>query len=274
MFAQLWKAVAVQACGLACAMIPETVNPGVNSGVNPGRARGPLIQTCGLSFRSPIGVAAGVDGEGRIGRRMGRLGFGFAEVGSVTRRPEAGRASLATVRANLIASQAQLTDSDRATMLGAVVAPGEGASPETAGEDVIACMAALSPFVDYVTLTVCGRRGTLRWTTADACKVMRDVAHLHSALEGKPPIWVKIPNGADCVALTQAAAALGFAAVVVENAGLDLLSRLSRLSPIVAVGGVRSREDVEARLNAGAVLVQACRTLMRWGPLAAVRLQT
>ena len=44
----------------------------------------------GLDFRAPVGLAAGYDKYGRAVRAWGRLGFGFAEIGTVTARPQDG----------------------------------------------------------------------------------------------------------------------------------------------------------------------------------------
>ncbi len=44
----------------------------------------------GLSFPSPIGLAAGFDKDARVWRQMLRAGFGFVEVGTLTPRPQAG----------------------------------------------------------------------------------------------------------------------------------------------------------------------------------------
>lgn len=47
-------------------------------------------QAFGLSFRNPIGLAAGFDKNAQVPDRMARLGFGFVEIGTVTPRPQTG----------------------------------------------------------------------------------------------------------------------------------------------------------------------------------------
>ena len=44
----------------------------------------------GLSFPSPVGLAAGFDKNAEVARTMLRLGFGFVEVGTITPRPQSG----------------------------------------------------------------------------------------------------------------------------------------------------------------------------------------
>jgi len=44
----------------------------------------------GLNFRNPIGLAAGFDKNGEIAEAIEAVGFGFAEIGSITAKPSAG----------------------------------------------------------------------------------------------------------------------------------------------------------------------------------------
>ena len=48
------------------------------------------IEAFGLKFPNPLGVAAGLDKDARVFVPLLRLGFGFAEVGTVTPRPQPG----------------------------------------------------------------------------------------------------------------------------------------------------------------------------------------
>lgn len=57
-----------------------------------GRAPDPRLATtvCGLTFPSPVGLAAGFDKAGQALWAWPALGFGFVEVGTVTARPQPG----------------------------------------------------------------------------------------------------------------------------------------------------------------------------------------
>lgn len=56
-----------------------------------GPAEGPLAtEVAGLSFPNPLGMAAGYDKDGEVPDALLALGFGFAEVGSITPLPQAG----------------------------------------------------------------------------------------------------------------------------------------------------------------------------------------
>ncbi len=48
------------------------------------------VEAFGLTFRNPLGLAAGFDKNAQVPERMARLGFGFVEIGTVTPRPQAG----------------------------------------------------------------------------------------------------------------------------------------------------------------------------------------
>ncbi|MDQ3917260.1 MAG: dihydroorotate dehydrogenase (quinone), partial [Acidobacteriota bacterium] len=48
------------------------------------------IRRFGLSFKNPVGLAAGFDKNGVAARQLATLGFGFVEVGTVTRVPQPG----------------------------------------------------------------------------------------------------------------------------------------------------------------------------------------
>ncbi len=54
--------------------------------------RDPILQTevAGLQFNNPVGLAAGWDKSGRALRMLDGMGFGFAEIGSVSARPSLG----------------------------------------------------------------------------------------------------------------------------------------------------------------------------------------
>jgi dihydroorotate dehydrogenase len=48
------------------------------------------ISAMGLAFPNPVGLAAGLDKNGEYLDALGKLGFGFIEIGTITPRPQAG----------------------------------------------------------------------------------------------------------------------------------------------------------------------------------------
>jgi dihydroorotate dehydrogenase len=76
---------AESAHGLSLAALKALPLTGTN------RSDGPLAtKVAGLSFPNPLGMAAGFDKNGEVPDALLRLGFGFAEVGSITPLPQSG----------------------------------------------------------------------------------------------------------------------------------------------------------------------------------------
>jgi len=48
------------------------------------------VQVMGIEFKHPVGLAAGFDKDGRYVDALGKLGFAFIELGTVTPRPQVG----------------------------------------------------------------------------------------------------------------------------------------------------------------------------------------
>ena len=81
----LFKLDAERAHGLALAML-KLIPAG-----SPGQVGGPLqTQVAGLTFANPLGMAAGFDKDGEAPDALLGLGFGFAEVGSITPLAQSG----------------------------------------------------------------------------------------------------------------------------------------------------------------------------------------
>ncbi len=65
--------------------------PGLLSMVS-GKVEHPSLQRnlFGINFPNPVGLAAGLDKNGDVIDEMGRMGFGFIEIGTVTPKPQPG----------------------------------------------------------------------------------------------------------------------------------------------------------------------------------------
>ena len=72
-FAQLDR---LERCGLLKALIGKPL-------IKP-------VELCGLRFRNPVGLAAGLDKDGKHIDALASLGFGFLEIGTVTPLPQPG----------------------------------------------------------------------------------------------------------------------------------------------------------------------------------------
>lgn len=72
--------------GLAIAALRTGLLPAFSADADPRLA----VEVAGLRFSNPIGVAAGFDKDAAVPDALLRLGFGFAEIGTVTPRPQTG----------------------------------------------------------------------------------------------------------------------------------------------------------------------------------------
>ncbi|MAS05324.1 MAG: dihydroorotate dehydrogenase (quinone) [Ahrensia sp.] len=83
---------------LAFRFEPETAHrmaiAGLKTGVLPVRAARPdprlSVTTAGLTFANPVGVAAGFDKNAEVPDELVAIGFGFAEIGTTTPKPQPG----------------------------------------------------------------------------------------------------------------------------------------------------------------------------------------
>lgn len=128
------------------------------------------VDALGLSFPSPLGVAAGVDKDGTWYQALGLLGFGCVEVGTVTARPQAGnerprvyRVPAARALLNRMgfpnpgaAAVARRLRGRRAgePIVGVNVGKSRAVALKDAGEDYRAAVRELAPMADYIAINV------------------------------------------------------------------------------------------------------------------------
>ena len=130
----------------------------------------------GIEFANPVGLAAGFDKNAELVAFWAALGFGFAEVGSVTARPSAGnprprafrlpadralvnRMGLNNDGADAVAERLQTMDlarSERPLPLGVNLAKTHDPAilGDAATEDFVTSFRRLAPVADYVALNV------------------------------------------------------------------------------------------------------------------------
>ena len=132
---------------------------------------GPLqIELCGIDFPNPIGMAAGFDKDAEVPDALLRLGFGFAETGSVTPLPQPGnpkprlfrltedRAVINRMGFNnrgVMAARANLLKRKKSGAAG-IVGANVGANKDAADRmaDYIAGIAAMADVADYITINI------------------------------------------------------------------------------------------------------------------------
>jgi dihydroorotate dehydrogenase len=134
-----------------------------------GRAIDDPVELLGLRFRNRVGLAAGLDKNGRVMGAFGAMGFGFLEIGTVTPRAQPGNPKPRMFR--LPQAQALINrmgfnnaGSDRMAMqlierpFSGIVGVNIGKNADTpmsrAVEDYLAGMAKFWPFADYITINI------------------------------------------------------------------------------------------------------------------------
>ena len=127
------------------------------------------LRRFGLSFRNPVGLAAGFDKNGLVARQLAALGFGFVEVGTVTRLPQPGNPRPRLFRLPLDralvnrqgfnnegadALALRLVRGRPDCVLGVNIGKSRVVPVEEAAEDYLASFEAVRLHADYVTVNV------------------------------------------------------------------------------------------------------------------------
>lgn len=132
--------------------------------------RGKSVELMGLKFPNRIGLAAGLDKEGNTIDALGRLGFGFIEIGTFTPRPQAGNPKPRLFR--LIPHEAIINrmgfnnpgiDAGIANVrahksftgpIGFNIGKNKDTPNENAAEDYLACLEKAYPVADYIAVNL------------------------------------------------------------------------------------------------------------------------
>ena len=127
------------------------------------------VDLFGLKFRNQVGLAAGLDKNGAYLNAMGALGFGHVEVGTVTPRPQPGnpkprlfrlpasRALINRMGFNNLGLEAMVGNLQRRDYDGVVgvnIGKNRDTPVEQAADDYLACLRAVYPYADYITLNL------------------------------------------------------------------------------------------------------------------------
>lgn len=208
----------------------------------------------GVRFPGPLGLAAGFDKDGLGLNTWGALGFGYAEVGTVTAAAQPGNPAprlfrLPADRALLNrmgfnnhgagALAAQLTPRRSSVPIGVNIGKTKTTSPERTVDDYRASARRLGPLADYLVVNVSS-------PNTPGLRDLQAVEQLRPILAGvltetSTPVLVKIApdlTDADVDAVAGLAVELGLAGIVATN---TTVSRAGLATPGVAglgAGGV------------------------------------
>jgi dihydroorotate dehydrogenase len=215
------------------------------------------VDGVGLHFASPLGVAAGLDKNGEWFGALGAIGFGFAELGTVTPRAQAGndKPRIARILAdgalvnrmgfpNLGADHlaARLTGRAADTPVGINLGKNRDTPLERAADDYAAGARVLGVLADYVVINVSSPNtpGLRALGSVEALGPI--VEAVRAELPAGKPLLVKISPDladADVDAVAELALSSGLAGVIATNTTVDrgVLSGEGRAAVASFAGG-------------------------------------
>lgn len=275
---------------LTMAALRSPMAPPILAMASPGT--NPQLQQSlfGLAFSNPVGLAAGLDKHGTAVRSWAALGFGFAEIGTVTPRPQPGnpkprlfrlrgdRAIINRFGFNSVGAAQVATNLSRSGCTRASVNPGErpgrclvginlGKNKDTPNEravdDYVMGLDVLHRFADYFVVNV-SSPNTAGLRALQDRKALRPlveqvVGRLRQVATRAIPVLVKVsPDLEDdeLVESVEAALAGGASGVIATNTTTGR-SGLVTGGPIAQETGGLSGAPLRDRAN------RACRTLYR-----------
>jgi dihydroorotate dehydrogenase len=199
----------------------------------------PLRQTLfGREFPNPVGLAAGFDKDAAVVRAMPALGFGFAEVGTVTPLPQAGNPKPRLFRHSAQASFQNALGFNNGGMaamrrrlerifpavlpLGVNIGRNKATPPEQALRDYETLIRGLHPLCDYLVVNLSSPNTPgLRDLQNDA--FVREILGLAAKITAKPVLVKIAPDLApgQAAALAETAVAAGAAGIIATNTTID-----------------------------------------------------
>jgi len=123
----------------------------------------------GLTFKNPVGLAAGFDKNAVLFNELANFGFGFIEIGTVTPKGQVGNPKKRLFRLKtdqgiinrmgfnnkgLEAAIAELKKNKGTLLIGGNIGKNTDTAPEDYTSDYLQCFKALHPYVDYFVLNV------------------------------------------------------------------------------------------------------------------------
>jgi dihydroorotate dehydrogenase len=199
------------------------------------------VRIGGLDFRSPLGVAAGLDKNAKWFDPLAALGFGFVEVGTATAKPQEGNKEHASAVSRLPKDRALINalgfpNGGAAAMaerlgrrrthevIGVNIGKTKSVELEGAIEDYRESTALLAPFADYLALNVSSPNtpGLTQLQTVgrltDLVKGVRE--ELQRAGNADLPLMIKLspdlPDG-EIVKIAEMAVRLDLAGIIATN---------------------------------------------------------
>ena len=228
----------------------------------------------GLTFENPVGLAAGLDKQGVAIAAWAALGFGFAEIGTVTPRPQPGNPRPRLFR---LRDDRAIINRFGFNSLGAAGVAGNLSGPlppamrlgvnlgknretpnERAADDYVAAARILRPYADYFVVNV-SSPNTTGLRDLQESRALRGLLQAVIGAAGAIPVLVKVSPDApadDLLQSVDAALEGGATGVIATNTTIGR-SGLRTTGPLAAEAGGLSGAPLRA------VAHDTCRLLFR-----------
>ncbi|WP_338233112.1 quinone-dependent dihydroorotate dehydrogenase [Companilactobacillus muriivasis] len=162
----------------------------------------------GVTFDSPIGIAAGFDKKAEFYNSLGALGAGFVEIGSITKNEQPGNKKKRIFRlpedqaiinrmglnnVGVEETRKHLANTPKHVNIGISVAPGHGLDSDSMIDEMVDNIAQIHSFGDYIALNQScpNQKGV---TTLQEIPVARKLLQKIHNLHIKEPIFCKFGN--------------------------------------------------------------------------------
>ena len=167
-------------------------------------------EVLGISFPNPVGFAAGFDKNARVYNELKTFGFGFAEIGTVTPKPQPGNPKPRCFRLpadkalinrmgfnndGLEAVTRRLKKRNRNIILGGNIGKNTATPDEKAVDDYLECFKGLYDYVDYFTVNVsCPNVDNLRklQTGGELETILKAIVEERRYRDAYKPVLLKI----------------------------------------------------------------------------------
>lgn len=242
------------------------------------------IELAGLRFPNPVGLAAGLDKNAAHLDALGRFGFGFMEVGTVTPRAQPGNPPPRMFRlaeheaiinrlgfnnAGLESFLKHVSESkwvrDRRGILGLNIGKNATTPLEQADDDYSTGLRAVYPWADYITINISSPNTAGLRDLQNEAALNRLLARLRTEADSlrqhhrrRVPLFLKVAPDLDAAGLetvAQAVTRYELEAVIATNTTLD--REPVRLHPHAQEAGGLSGAPVLGRSNAALAQLRA-----------------
>jgi dihydroorotate dehydrogenase len=193
-------------------------------------------ELAGLKFPSPVGLAPGFDKNAEIFSKAGGLGFGFAEVGTITPKPQSGNPKPRLFRlveddavinrmgfnnGGMESAASRIEAVPRSVRSGPLgINIGANKDSEDRIVDYVAAMARLAPLADYVTVNISSPNTPGLRALQDKGALDDLLLRVRAAAPDGPPLFLKVApdlEPADIDDIATVAIARQIDALIVSN---------------------------------------------------------